>query len=524
MDEKGCFMMAAGKRATADGSVLIARSCDATGGDDVVQVLAVPRRSHEPRETIRIPGADGVELPQVPQTYAYLGIMMVIEGADIAEAEGGVNEHQVADGASTGGWLNPEAQRVCPTMTTSIGDYRMTLVLERCRTAREGVELVGELTDRYGARTDNYIVADPDEAWFYEEYRGNLWCAVRIPDDSFAVQANSVRIDHVNFDDPANFLGSENLVSFAVEKDLYDPESGEPFNPSKVYGAQTGKVRHGIPAPEYDRRRIWRGISLLAPSTDLDPEEPSWTYPLFVKPDLKLTPKDFLTVFTDHYQGTEYDHYGAKAHEYRPTVSPMIATDPSKTVKESPFHINERRQYQLAPIWGTERIIGTARSVTNWCAQLRGWMPDPIGGLIWAGIGEGATAGRIPWYAGITRTPEPYTVGTRPPRPERDPQAMNPYDGRSAYWVFRIVTNLVNLFYTATKDEVIPAWREWEETNFSLQPAVEKAALELHEMDPELAVEFLTSYSCCKAGEAVEMARKMTERLHTIISHYNAPL
>ncbi|MCW3978826.1 MAG: C69 family dipeptidase, partial [Candidatus Bathyarchaeota archaeon] len=103
MDEKGCFMMAAGKRATADGSVLVARSCDASGGDDVVQVIAVPRRKHEPGEAIGIPGAEGVELPQVPETNAYLGIMMVTEGADIAEAEGGVNEHQVVAGTSTGG-------------------------------------------------------------------------------------------------------------------------------------------------------------------------------------------------------------------------------------------------------------------------------------------------------------------------------------------------------------------------------------------------------------------------------------
>jgi len=517
-------MMAAGRRATADGSVLVARSCDATGGDDVVQVLAVPRRRHDPGDAIRIPGAEGVELPQTPLTYAYLGIMMVTQGADIAEAEGGINEHQLVAGTSTGGWLNPGAQEVCQRVPTSIGDYRMTLVLERCRTAREGIELVGRLTDEYGARTDNYIVADPEEAWFYEEYRDHLWCAVRVPDDCFAVQANSVRIDRGSFDDPANFLGSENLVSFAVEHGLYDSDEDGPFNPSMVYGAQTGKVRHGISAPEYDRRRIWRGISLLAPSTNLDPDEPSWSYPLFVKPDRKLAPRDFLALFTDHYQGTMYDTYGVNARKYRPTVSPMIATDPSKTVKESPFHINEQRQYQLAPIWGTERIIGTARSVTNWCAQLRGWMPNPIGGLIWAGIGEGATAGRIPWYSGMTRTPEPYTIGTRPYRPVRDPQAMNPYDERSAYWIFRVVTNLVNLFYTATKDEVIPVWREWEDGNFRLQPAIEKVVLELYKEDPDLAVEFLTGYSCCRASEALEMARKMTDRLHTIISHYNAPL
>jgi dipeptidase len=101
---------------------------------------------------------------------------------------------------------------------------------------------------------------------------------------------------------------------------------------------------------------------------------------------------------------------------------------------------------------------------------------------------------------------------------------MNDYDERSAYWIFRIVTNLVNLFYTATKDEVIPAWRAWEERNFRLQSAVEKVALELYGQDPELALDFITNYSCCRANEALEMARKMTARLHTIVSHYNAPL
>jgi len=47
-------MMAAGKKASSDGSVLVARSCDLTGGGEVVQVLAVPRRSHEKGEEIRM--------------------------------------------------------------------------------------------------------------------------------------------------------------------------------------------------------------------------------------------------------------------------------------------------------------------------------------------------------------------------------------------------------------------------------------------------------------------------------------
>jgi dipeptidase len=140
---KGCFMMAAGKDATVDGSVLVARSCDAHGGDDVVQVIKYPRRSYEPSSTVKIPGEETPTLPQPPETYEYLGIMMVLEGAEIAEAEGGINEYQVVAGTSTGGWLNPKAQKVCQVWPTAVGDYRMTLVLERCKTAREGIELVG---------------------------------------------------------------------------------------------------------------------------------------------------------------------------------------------------------------------------------------------------------------------------------------------------------------------------------------------------------------------------------------------
>jgi dipeptidase len=101
---------------------------------------------------------------------------------------------------------------------------------------------------------------------------------------------------------------------------------------------------------------------------------------------------------------------------------------------------------------------------------------------------------------------------------------MDNYDDRSAYWTFRVVTNLVNLFYTATKEEVIPAWRKWEDQNFRLQPLVEKLAIETYQREPAMAVEFLTAYSCCKANDALDIAKKMTTRLHTIISHYNAPI
>ena len=531
--EKGCYMVAAGKKATTDGSVLVARSEDAAHGNHALRVLAVPRKKHNPGEEIVFEKMGdtglilppGVKIPQVSETYAHLGVVNVIEGEKISITAGGVNEFQVCAGPSSGGYINKKAEQVCPENPTSIGDYRCTLVLERCKTAREGIRLLGELTEKFGARIDNYMVGDPNEVWLYEEYRGRLWAAVRIPDDCFVVEANTVRIGEINLNDSESFMGSRDLVSFASEHELYDPKSGDPFNVSKVYGAQTGKLRYGIPSPNYDRHRIWRGISLLAPSTKLDPEEPSWIYPLFVEPDRKLTPRDILKVMMDHYEGTPYDLYNNNKDEYKPASGTLEGFSASvKGKPKSDLYMNEKRQYQLAPVWGEERIIGTTRAVTTYCAQLRSWMPNPIGGVLWAGLAEAATSAHIPWYCGMTRTPEPYTIGSQ----KEGSYAPSPfrgsiYDEESASWNFRLVSNLVNLFYSATRDEVIPVWREWENKLYKLQPAVEKTAVELYKEDKSSAVEFITDYTCSKANEALDMAKTMITRLHTIIAHYNAP-
>ena len=151
-------------------------------------------------------------------------------------------------------------------------------------------------------------------------------------------------------------------------------------------------------------------------------------------------------------------------------------------------------------------------------------MPNPVGGLLWAGSAEGATSGHIPFYLGITRTPKAYNIRFQESYPWKvfTTGAMHDFD--SAYWRFREVSNLVNLFYDLTKDEVIPVWRKWEETLYELQPSIEKVALKLYKKEPKLAADFLTSYSNARGEEALEIAKSMITRLHTIIAHYNSPI
>jgi dipeptidase len=152
-------------------------------------------------------------------------------------------------------------------------------------------------------------------------------------------------------------------------------------------------------------------------------------------------------------------------------------------------------------------------------------MPNQIGGLLWTGLAEGATSPHVPFYSGITKTPKAYTVGSQECEPlPTEVLSGSVYDEESAYWTFRQISNLVNLFYTATKEEVVPVWRNWEEGLFRLQPSIEKVALDLFQKNSRLAEEYMTNFSNMKAIEALEIAKSIITRLHTIIAHCNTPL
>ena len=503
--QTSCFAFAAGKNATEDGSVIVARSEDAHG--TLSQRIIVNPRMKPTEKTIKF--SWGTEVPQVKETYGYVSISIFSEGEPIEENMGGINEFQVCAGASSGGPAPELVKRVAPVKKTTIGDYRMTFALQRAKTAREAVKVVAELTEKYGARTDHYILADPQEAWLWEESHANNWIAVRVPDDSFVLEPNTHTIGEVDLDDGKNVIASPDLIPFAEEHGLYDPDGGEPFNFRKVYGVYPKRGKDqvaGIPWPWYNLRRWWRAHKLLAPSYDGDPC--ALEHPTFMKAERKLAPRDFIQVMRDHYQGTKYDLYGVEQSQYKYELRGL--------------RMNENRQYQLAPIWNKERLPGTSAN-DSWVAQLRDWMPDEVGGLLWGGFAGAHACAHIPWYVGIRETPKAYNVATVQPPSGPGERSWSEYDKGSAYWAFINVFDLVNLFYQKTIDEVQPVWEEWEEKLFKLQPAIEEVALELYGKDPELAVDFLTSYSNAKGQEAFEMAKTMVGKLLTIIAHHNTP-
>jgi dipeptidase len=492
-----CYMLAIGKNASADGSVMVARNCD-SNSTEAQRIVSVPRVKHAPGEMIRIPDSKDMVIPQVAETYAYTAILRMIDGEDIGMAAGGINEFQLSAGASTGGWVKPLVNELTPWPETVLGDYVMTLVLERCKTAREAVQWLGTMTEKYGARTDNYILADPNEAWLFEQYQGYHWAAARVPDDCFVVEANSFRLAEIDPSDPANSLCDPDLIPFAVKHGLWDPNGGKPFHASRAYATNDlNRPRGSTPQPYYSLHRVWRGISLFAPSTQLDMYEPSKEYPLFVKPDRKITPADVLEVLKDYYAGTPLDEYGPLDEQY-PTL-----------IDGATGH------YRYSPAWCKSRIIGCPQTITSWVTQSRAGMPDAIGGVIWAGLAAGAASPHLPFYAGNTRTPRAYQIG--------DAGDNSVYRPDSAYWLYENIGNLMNLFYQGTVDLVKPAWKEYDRCLFERQASVEQAALSLYQSDPAAAVEYLTAYSNGVALDALERGQAILGQIFTRLALVNNP-
>ena len=160
-----CSSLAAGRWATKDGSVLFGHNEDDSKCPTLM--YTVPRVYHDLGEVITIWDTGGT-IPQVEgETWAYIWSYM--PGYKFSDSY--LNEWGVAIASDNGGGSKEDD----PDLTDGgIGYWLRRLVPERAKTAREGVEIMGQFVEDYGytAGARTYIVADPKETWFFEKFRG----------------------------------------------------------------------------------------------------------------------------------------------------------------------------------------------------------------------------------------------------------------------------------------------------------------------------------------------------------------
>jgi hypothetical protein len=280
------------------------------------------------------------------------------------------------------------------------------------------------------------------------------------------------------------------VIDFAVKKGYYNPESGKPFNFSKAYCPVTPqKLR-------YTAIRVWSIFRRCAPSKEWPVDyhrgiKGAKPYPLWIKPDKKLSLKDVIGIMRDHYEGTDYDM--------------------TKGVDAGPFGTPNRWRPITWNIDGVdytwERPISTQQTGFSYVSQSRSWLPDPVGGILWYGVDDSYYTCYVPLYCGITDVPESYARGS-----------MNEFSMDSAWWVFNFVANFSNLRYSPMREDIQAVQEELEGRLISLQTAVDMTAKELFKEDAGLMTSYLTDYSRTHAAMVVERWKELGKYL---ICKYN---
>lgn len=474
----GCTSILVTRGASKSGSPMISYSCD---GEFHPRLRMIPAADHKPGDMAEVRGWRGFrgQIPQVPHTYKVVGLM---------------NEHQLAIGETTF-----EGRRELINKDGMFHYYPLMLfALQRARTAREAVTVMTDLVEEYGYASsgESISIADKEEVWLLEIVgsgkgrKGAVWVAVRIPDGLVCAHANMSRIREFPPDDPENVVYSKNVISFAVEKGYYNPDSGKPFSFSAAYNPPSEEqVR-------YSARRVWSIFRRLAPSLNLSADFSSSKkgaklYPLYIKPDRKLDVRDVIVLHRDHYEGTEFDMTKDL------TAGPFGAPDRWRPIKWKA----EGKTYA----W--ERPIATQQAAFVFVSESRAHVADAIGGVFWYGLDNPYTNFFVPLYTSITELPESFTTGS-----------LSRFSRDSAWWAFNFVANYANLRWNHMIKDIQEVQQEIEDLEFGLQPAVEQVAQNLLETNPKMVEPFLSHYCVANAEAHIKKWWDLADRL---ITKYN---
>lgn len=468
MGVHACTNFIVGKNASTDGSVMCTYNADSYGM--FTGLCHYPAGTHAKGEMRKIIDYDTYvchgEIPEAPVTYNVIG---------------NINEYQVSIGETTFGGREELVD------TTGLIDYGslMYLGLQRAKTAREAIDVMTSLVAQYGYNSEGetFTICDPNEAWIMEMIgkgpgrTGAVWVAIRIPDDAICAHANQSRITTFDQKDKKNVLYSKDVIKFAREKGFFDGKDKDfSFNDAYAYPDFSGR--------RYCEARVWSFFNHF--SNDMDRYLPyamgkvkeAEPMPLWIIPNKKVSLQDIQDCMRDHYEGTPFSldsdiGGGIWQMPYRPT--PLS------------FKVDGKEYFN-------ERPTSTQQTGFSYIAQLRGWLPRQIGGILWFGNDDGNMVAYTPVYCSAIRQPECYNT------PGADAVT---FSDKNAFWVCNWVSNMVYPRYSSMFPSLKAVRDSLEQSYIKEVPAVDLKAQQLLASSEKQAVDYLTDYTCKKGDEMI---------------------
>lgn len=472
-----CTNFLISKGASKDGSTMITFSADSHVLYGELYFTAAA--DHLPGEMLDIyewdTGKYLGQIKQVPHTYSVVGNM---------------NEHQVSIGETTWGGRSELRDSL------AIMDYGslMYVTLQRAKTAREALKIMGDLVEEYGyySSGESFSVSDPNEVWILEMIgkgpgrKGAVWVARKVPDGYICAHANQARIKQFPLKDPENCLYEKDVINLARAKGWFNGKDKK-FSFADAYAP----LDYG--ALRFCEARVWSMFRRAAPSLNLSTDyikgvKGAKPLPLWVKPDKKLSARDVMELMRDHFEDSDLD------------MNNDIGAGPFKL----PYRWRPLTWEVDSVEYFNERATSTQQTGFSFVAQARSWLPDPIGGIHWFSVDDTYSAVYVPMYCGIKEVPKSYAVGVGD---------FHHFTWESAFWVFNFVSNYCYLRYSDMIKDVQIVQRELEGKFMADQVNIEKLALKLYNESPQLAIDYLTEYSVNIGNSTVKRWKKLGEFL-----------
>ncbi len=403
-----CTTILVGKKASYDGSTIIARNDDSGSGSYTPKRFTVVRPDQQPRVYKTVLSGLEIELPDNPMQFTAMPNALKGEGIWAAS---GVNEAGVGMTATETITSNERVLGIDPLVNISktnndkllnfpeeydvkkeekedkipggIGEEDIvSLVLPYIHSAREGVIRLGELLEKYGTYEMNGIAfSDTEEIWWLETIGGHHFIARRVPDDVYVVMPNQFGIDNFDFNDALgrqeNHICSKDMKEF-MEKGHLDLTISGSFSAREAFGS------HDDADHVYNTPRAWFMERYLNPHTffwdgiTADYRPDSDDLPWCLIPEKKITIEDVKYLLSSHFQGTPYDPYAS---------------------------------YGSDEMKGAYRSIGVNRTDVMICIQIRPYMENAPA-IEWFSFGSNAFNAIVPMYTVIDDTPEYFKFTT----------------------------------------------------------------------------------------------------------------
>ena len=453
-----CTTIIIGKEQTADGSMIVARSED-WDAMEAKNYEIFEGTDNGPREFVAKDSPFRCELPEKALGYSALSPYNLHGHWGSA----GFNTAGVGMSATESIFSSDEILKHDPLVENGVAENSVfNITLPYVHTAREGVERLGMLIEKYGIAEGFGIgFVDSKEIWYLETACGHRWLACRMPKDQYFVTGNQSRFRTYEPNDKENYLASADLIEFAEKHGLYNPAQGA-FDFHEAY-ARDIKLD-----TTYNYPRVWGLQQFFSPEIKNDVTKN--TFPVFAKAAHKVTLTELRTAFRFHYDNTEHDPY---------------------------LNSNPKEPY---------RPVSIFRTTQTHLLQVRPELPQAIGCVNYVAMGMADLGVFLPLYQGITSYPEAYTKGNGESSDD------------SAYWKFRKIMVLGMTNYNKYAPIIKEAYAKFEAETDQRQREMEEEYLRIYKTQPLHAQDLLQAFSDKILNSALDLADRLQEKLFTLMT------